>query len=89
MSRAVDRARRHWPQIIFMLDIAPVTVRGVPGRLDRAIANLLDNAGKFSPPGAVVDTTLTAEGLLTVADRGPGVPDGRGRVRIRAVLPRG
>jgi len=75
VSRAVERARRHWPQVIFMLDTAPVTVRGVPGRLDRAIANLLDNAGKFSPPGAVVDTTLTADGLLTVADRGPGVPD--------------
>jgi two-component system sensor histidine kinase MprB len=49
-------------------------VRGVPGRLDRAVANLLDNAGKFSPPGAVVDVALTADGTLTVADRGPGVP---------------
>ncbi len=75
VSEAVDRARRHWPLVIFMLDVQPVTVRGVPGRLDRAIANLLDNAGKFSPPGAVVDTTLDSDGLLTVADRGSGVPD--------------
>jgi len=75
VSEAVDRARRHWPQVIFMLEVQPVTVRGVPGRLDRAIANLLDNAGKFSPPGAVVDTTLDSDGLLTVADRGSGVPD--------------
>lgn len=75
LSQAVERARRHWPNVIFMLDIEPVTVRGVPSRLDRAIANLLDNAGKFSPAGAVVDTSLNAAGLLTVADRGPGVPE--------------
>jgi two-component system sensor histidine kinase MprB len=75
VSQAVDRARRHWPQVIFMLDVQQVSVRGVPGRLDRAIANLLDNAGKFSPPGAVVDTSLDADGLLIIADRGPGVPD--------------
>jgi two-component system sensor histidine kinase MprB len=74
VSQAVDRARRHWPNVIFMLDTEPVTVRGVPNRLDRAIANLLDNAGKFSPAGSVVDTTLAADGMLTVADRGPGVP---------------
>jgi two-component system sensor histidine kinase MprB len=75
VSQAVDRARRHWPHVIFIIDVLPVTVRGVPGRLDRAIANLLDNAGKFSPSGAVVDISLDATGLLTVADRGPGVPE--------------
>jgi two-component system sensor histidine kinase MprB len=75
VSQAVERARRHWPNVIFMLDATTVTVRGVPARLDRAIANLLDNAGKFSPAGSVVDTTLTADGVLTVADRGPGVPE--------------
>jgi two-component system, OmpR family, sensor histidine kinase MprB len=74
VSQAVDRARRHWPNVIFMLDAQPVMVRGVPNRLDRAIANLLDNAGKFSPAGSVVDTTVTAAGVLTFADRGPGVP---------------
>jgi two-component system sensor histidine kinase MprB len=75
LSRAVDRARRHWPGIIYLLAAEPVVVRGVPGRLDRAVANLLDNAGKFSPAGSVVDVTLTSAGVLTVADRGPGVPE--------------
>jgi two-component system sensor histidine kinase MprB len=75
VTHAVDRARRHWPNVIFMSETEPAWVRGVPGRIDRAIANLLDNAGKFSPPGAVVDVALTAGGVLTVADRGPGVPD--------------
>jgi two-component system sensor histidine kinase MprB len=75
VAHAVDRARRHWPAVVFMLHEVPVTVRGAPSRLDRAVANLLDNAGKFSPPGAVVDVTLTSAGELTVADRGPGVPE--------------
>ncbi|MDQ1703875.1 MAG: two-component system, OmpR family, sensor histidine kinase MprB, partial [Frankiaceae bacterium] len=73
--RAVERAGRHWPSVAFRLTSQPVTVRGVTGRLDRAVANMLDNAGKFSPPGAPVDVALAADGSLTVADRGPGVPD--------------
>ena len=72
---AVARARRHWPSIVFMAQTEPVVVRGVPGRLDRAVANLLDNAGKFSPAGSVVDVALSSAGQLTVADRGPGVPE--------------
>jgi two-component system sensor histidine kinase MprB len=75
VARAVDRARRHWPGLTFELSTEPVTVRGTPGRLDRAVANMLDNAGKFSPAGSVVDVVLDATGQLVVADRGPGVPD--------------
>jgi two-component system sensor histidine kinase MprB len=72
---AVARARRHWPSIVFMLTTEPVTIRGVPSRVDRAIANLLDNAGKFSSAGSVVDVAVTATGVMTVADRGPGIPE--------------
>jgi len=39
------------------------------------VANLLDNAGKFSPPGGVVEVDLDHDGTLTVADKGPGIPD--------------
>ena len=74
VSRAVERARRHWPAVTFRLVTVPVTVRGVSRRLDRAVANMLDNAGKFTPPGSDVDVALAADGTLTVADRGPGVP---------------
>jgi signal transduction histidine kinase len=74
VSRAVERARRYWPQITFELTTAPVTVRGTPQRLDRAVANMLDNAGKFSPAGSVVDVVLDQSGQLVVADHGPGVP---------------
>jgi signal transduction histidine kinase len=75
VGNAVERADRHWPGVTFRLDAVPVTVRGVSRRLDRAVANMLDNAGKFSPPGADVDVRLDPDGTLTVADRGPGVPN--------------
>jgi two-component system sensor histidine kinase MprB len=75
VTRAVERARRHWPAVTFNLETAPITVRGIPHRLDRAVANMLDNAGKFSPKEGVVDVELDADGKLVVADRGPGVPD--------------
>jgi two-component system sensor histidine kinase MprB len=74
VSRAVERARRHWPAVAFDLHAEPVTVRGVPGRLDRAVANMLDNAGKFTPAGSRVAVTLASSGRLTVTDAGPGVP---------------
>jgi two-component system, OmpR family, sensor histidine kinase MprB len=74
VSHAVERARRHWPAVTFRLVTVPVTVRGIGRRLDRAVANMLDNAGKFTDPGSAVDVELSADGTLTVADRGPGVP---------------
>lgn len=75
VAHAVDRARRHWPNLTFTLDAQPTSVRGVPARLDRAVANLLDNAGKFSPPGGEVTVGLSRSGVLTVADHGPGIPE--------------
>jgi two-component system sensor histidine kinase MprB len=75
VAHEVDRARRHWPSLVFRYDSQPVVVRGAPARLSRAVANLLDNAGKFSPPGSEVDVELTTGGVLTVADHGPGIPE--------------
>jgi two-component system sensor histidine kinase MprB len=75
VERALERARRHWPALTFRSHTSPVVVRGVVTRLERAVANMLDNAGKFSPAASVVDVELTEDGVLTVADRGPGVPD--------------
>jgi two-component system sensor histidine kinase MprB len=48
--------------------------------LARAVANLLDNAVKFSPDDSPIDVTVEA-GTVAVADRGPGVaPEDRARV---------
>lgn len=46
--------------------------------VQQAIANLLDNALKFSPEGSAVQLSATAATgviIITVADRGPGIPD--------------
>ncbi|MFG2812970.1 ATP-binding protein [Streptomyces sp. NPDC048410] len=49
-----------------------------PGLLERSVANLVENAVKYSPPGQRV--TVSASALVDrvevrVVDRGPGVPD--------------
>jgi two-component system sensor histidine kinase KdpD len=52
------------------------------GRFDfaqtlRALVNLIENAAKYSPPGAPIDLSARRDGawlVFSVADRGPGVP---------------
>jgi two-component system sensor histidine kinase MprB len=70
---AVERMARHYPTVTYVTDLEPCRVRGVADRLDRAVTNLLDNAGKWSPPGARVDVRVTARGEVCVRDRGPGI----------------
>jgi two-component system sensor histidine kinase MprB len=68
----VERFRRRAAgRVEFTLDAEPTVVAGMPGRIHRAVANLLDNALKWSPDGARVEVTLR-EGVLAVRDRGPG-----------------
>ena len=71
VDRAVARARRHAPDLIYRVELEPLTLHGAPERLDRAVSNLLDNAAKWSPPGATVEVRLR-DGELTVRDHGPG-----------------
>ncbi|HYO55703.1 sensor histidine kinase [Archangium sp.] len=55
----------------------PVCIRGDPYRLDQVIANLLENALKYSPADSTVSVTLDVSGdfaLLAVADEGIGIP---------------
>ena len=71
---AVARAARLAPQITFTTELEPTVVRGVPGRLERAIANVLDNAVKWSRPGATVEVAVE-HGAVTVRDHGPGIAE--------------
>jgi two-component system sensor histidine kinase MprB len=57
----------------FTVDARPTVVEGDPDRLARAVANLLDNAGKWSPPGGEVEVHVSG-GEVTVRDHGPGIP---------------
>lgn len=72
VAEAVDRAATNWPAVRFDTELAESTVRGQARRLDRAISNLLDNAGKWSPEGGVVEVRVV-DHEITVRDHGPGI----------------
>jgi two-component system, OmpR family, sensor histidine kinase MprB len=71
VADAVERARRRAPQLTVRASLQPTLVHGEGDRIARAVANLLDNACKWSPPGGVVQVDLH-EGTLSVRDHGPG-----------------
>ncbi|MGR8009809.1 sensor histidine kinase [Streptomyces hypolithicus] len=73
---ALERARLRGPDLTITTDLTPWYVRADPAALERALVNVLDNAVKFSPPGAAVTLTLNGRGELTVRDHGPGIPAG-------------
>src|SRR5271168_174847 len=50
VAGALERARLHAPECRFVLHAETCLVRAAPARLERAIANLLDNAVKWNPP---------------------------------------
>src|SRR5437588_782192 len=60
------------------------TVRGTPSMLHEMVANLVDNAIRYTPPGGAVTAAIlgSASGVtLRVEDNGPGIPaDQRERV---------
>ena len=56
----------------FETSLIPSVVRGVPSRLERAVANVLDNAVKWTSPGGTVEVGV-AGGVVTVRDHGPGI----------------
>ncbi len=71
VGEAVERFRRRSGREV-LLAAEETPLEGKPGRLARAVANLLDNAGKFSPPETPVEVTLRG-GRLEVRDHGPGI----------------
>jgi len=71
---AVERARRNRPGVEFVTDLHESIVHGVPSTLERAVANLLDNAAKWSPAGESVEVGVQ-DGTVTVRDHGPGIDD--------------
>lgn len=68
----VQRARRRGgKEVHYRAELEPTLIRGEPDRLARAVSNLLDNARKWSPDGAVVEVSLSG-GTLAVRDHGSG-----------------
>ncbi|WP_448192868.1 sensor histidine kinase [Azospirillum sp. sgz301742] len=58
-----------------------VMIVGQDQLLAQAVANLIDNAIKYTPPGGSVSVTVTPTPEIVVADTGPGIaPEDRERV---------
>ena len=74
VERSVERVQRRAPGIVFDVDMKPWWMTGESASLERATTNLLDNAAKWSQPRGTIRVRL-AEGRLTVADDGPGIPE--------------
>jgi len=72
VAESITDVRGRYPRVRFEAAIEETTVRGIRPRLARAVTNLLDNAGKWSPAGGVVEVTVRA-GEVSVRDHGPGV----------------
>lgn len=73
VERAVDRANLHAHHVeTRLLEEEPVLVQGRRTQIERALANVLDNACKWSPAGQVVEVRQLG-GVVTIRDHGPGI----------------
>jgi two-component system sensor histidine kinase MprB len=72
---SLERARDRFPAVTWKARVLePTIVDGYPDRMERAVWNLLENAGKWSGEGGFVEVSL-AGGDLEVRDHGPGFAD--------------
>jgi two-component system sensor histidine kinase MprB len=72
VDNAVERARARFPNVTFRSTVEPTTMKGSPDRLERAVWNLIENAGKWTAPGSTVEVSLE-DGEVRVRDHGPGI----------------
>jgi signal transduction histidine kinase len=70
----------HAPQILAAGDTialdappVPVLVRGNPVLAGLALANLITNASRHTPPGTAIEVLVAPDGVLLVRDDGPGI----------------
>ena len=81
VSDAVEGARAEAgarAQFVVDLPEAPLAARTDPDKLRQVLANLVDNAVRFSPGGGTVTVGASRRGetiVLSVADQGVGIPD--------------
>ncbi len=75
--RAAATAADHRVDVT-MADVDDVTAWCIPGGLEQILDNLLDNAVRASPTGALVEVSVDDRGdhaVIRVSDRGPGLSD--------------
>jgi two-component system sensor histidine kinase MprB len=73
-GQAVHRLRKRGTDTVIETELSPCLVHVDPAAVDHAVGNLVDNAVKWSPPGAAVRVTVE-DGRVVVSDRGPGIAD--------------
>jgi two-component system, OmpR family, sensor histidine kinase MprB len=73
-AEAVERAGRDRSGVTFTTHLSESVVRGDPAAIERAVANLLDNAAKWSPDGGKIEVVVR-DGVVTVRDHGPGIDE--------------
>ncbi|WP_325712297.1 HAMP domain-containing sensor histidine kinase [Pseudonocardia sp.] len=79
-----DRVRLLAPNLTVAVVGSPLTVPGDAQRMAQVLANLLDNARRYTPPGGEITITVDSQAAsdsgvgplarVRVADSGPGVP---------------
>ena len=92
LEDAAAETRLATPEVTVAVAAEPgLTVDGDPERVHQVVANLLENAVRYSPPGGAVEVRARAdtspsqragapsppaEVVIEVADQGPGIPEG-------------
>jgi two-component system, OmpR family, phosphate regulon sensor histidine kinase PhoR len=75
LSERIDRQRLH---VDVAIDPGAATIDADATKMHDALRNLMENAVNYSPEGGRIELSARVAGervLLTVADRGPGVPE--------------
>ena len=73
VAEVVTRAGRRWPDVQFECRLQPTVVLAVPAQIERAVANVVDNAAAWTAPGTPVEIDVQG-GEAVVRDHGPGIP---------------
>ena len=73
-DEAVRRLRQRVPHAAIDTELHPCLVHVDPAAVDHAVSNLVDNAIKWTPPGAAV-RVVVENGQVSVTDHGPGIAD--------------
>jgi two-component system sensor histidine kinase KdpD len=77
LARLAERLAAHPVRVELPADLPLARVDGT--LVEQVLANLLENAAKYTPPGTPVTLSASAEGgelVVSVEDEGPGLPSG-------------
>jgi len=87
LEQAAGESRLHAPghvAVAVRVEPGELQADGDPERVHQVVANLIENALRYSPPGGTIEVSARRDRgdvRIEVADEGPGIPDGeRSRV---------